>query len=132
MAFGKDLERLRSVWPQSVRDDDRKAIRTKVVKTTGIVCGIVMMPVTVLLVWGAIEKIWPWWIIPVGQTFIIVYCIMLYMRANGGENTDIIIYREADRRGVKYVKGVTPLYHIMNRINADYNSHLWNRSFLWG
>ena len=42
-----------------------------------------------------------------------------------------LIYREADRRGIKYTKDVTPLYHIMNRLNADYNSRLWNRSFKW-
>ena len=38
---------------------------------------------------------------------------------------------EADRRGIKYQKGVTPFYAIMNRINADYNSRLWNRNFKW-
>ena len=42
-----------------------------------------------------------------------------------------LVYREADRRGIKYIKNDTPLYQIMNRINADYNNQLWNRNFNW-
>ena len=51
-------------------------------------------------------------------------------RGNRDENIDIIIHREADRCGIKYTKD-TQLYALMNKINADYNSYLWNRNFKW-
>lgn len=29
-----------------------------------------------------------------------------------------------------YVEDDTPIYHIMNRLNADYNNRLWNRALI--
>lgn len=129
-AFSRDLERLRSVWPESVREADRKAERRQALKTNGIICLVVMVPVTAILAYLVIKDDAPWWSIPGGQTFLLLslWLRLLMMR---GENTMFLIYREADRRGIRYSKGDTPLYHIMNRLNADYNSHLWNRHFNW-
>lgn len=129
-AFCSDLERLRSVWPQDVLKSDRKAIRMQYVKTIAIIGGIVMLPATVMLVWAAAEAAIQWWNIPLIQTFILFYIVAMVANANRID-VDKYIYREADRRGIKYLKGETPLYHIMNRMNADYNSHLWNRTFKW-
>lgn len=129
-AFSSDLERPRSVWPESVREGDRKAEHRQALKTNGIICLVVMVPVTALLVYLVLEGNTPWWAIPLGQT-ILLLSLWVRLLMFRGENTLFLIYREADRRGVRYVKGDTPLYHIMNRLNADYNSHLWNRHFNW-
>lgn len=128
--FANDLERLRSVWPESVREGDRKASRRQAFKTNSIICLIVMLPVTALLVYVVVAGDAPWWAIPIGQT-IVLLALWVRLLMFGGYDTLFLIYREADRRGIKYVKGDTPLYHIMNRLNADYNSHLWNRHFTW-
>ena len=129
-SFANDLERLRSVWSESEREGDRKAERRQALKTNGIICLVVMVPVTALLVYLVLDGSAPWWAIPLGQTFLLL-SLWVRLLTFRGENTLFLIYREADRRGIKYIKGDTPLYHIMNRLNADYNSHLWNRSFNW-
>ena len=129
-AFAADLERLRSVWPESVREGDNKAYRRQVFKTNSIICAAVMVPLTAVFVYLVIESDISWWSIPIMQTFLL---LMLWLRllTFSGYDTTFLIYREADRRGVKYKKGDTPTYHIMNRLNADYNNHLWNRKFNW-
>ena len=129
-AFSRDLERLRSVWHESVREADRKAERRQAFKTNGLICFVVMVPVTVLLVYLVLDGAAPWWAIPLGQSFLLL-SLWVRLLTFRGENTMLLIYREADRRGIRYSKGDTPLYHIMNRLNADYNSHLWNRHFNW-
>ena len=129
-AFSQDLERLRSVWPESVREADSKAELRKAFKTNGIICLIVMVPMTAIMVYLVASDDAPWWSIPVVQSFLLLYLWFRLLMFHG-EDTMFLIYREADRRGIKYTKDVTPLYHIMNRINADYNSRLWNRSFKW-
>ena len=129
-AFSADLERLRASWPTNVIKEDSKAELKQAFRTNGIICLIVMVPVTALLVYLFIQGDAPWWIIPGGQTFFLLTILGRLLMFHG-EDTLFLIYREADRRGVKYVKGDTPLYIIMNRLNADYNSHLWNRSFRW-
>jgi len=129
-AFSRDLERLRSVWHESVREADRKAERRQAFKTNGLICFVVMVPVTVLLVYLVLDGAAPWWAIPIGQSFLLL-SLWVRLLTFRGENTMLLIYREADRRGIRYSKGDTPLYHIMNRLNADYNSHLWNRHFNW-
>ena len=129
-AFSQDLERLRSVWPESVREADSKAELRKAFKTNGIICLIVMVPLTAILVYLVASGDAPWWSIPVGQSFLLLYLWFRLLMFHG-ENTMFLIYREAERRGIRYAKGDTPLYHIMNRLNADYNSHLWNRKFTW-
>ena len=129
-AFSQDLERLRSVWPESVREADSKAELRKAFKTNGIICLIVMVPLTAILVYLVASGDAPWWSIPAGQSYLLLYLWFRLLMFHG-EDTMFLIYREADRRGIKYTKDVTPLYHIMNRINADYNSRLWNRSFKW-
>ena len=132
-AFSADLERLRASWPTNVIEEDRKAELKQAFRTNGIICLIVMVPVTALLVYLFIQGDAPWWIIPGGQTFFLLIILGRLLMFHGfhGEDTMFLIYREADRRGIRYAKGDTPLYHIMNRINADYNNHLWNRSFKW-
>ncbi len=130
LAFANDLERLRSVWPESVRDGDRKAELQKALKTNGIICLVVMIPMTALLLYLVIDEGFAWWYIPIGQT-IILLTLLGRLLSFRGDDTMFLIYREADRRGIGYLKGDTPLYHIMNRLNADYNSHLWNRNFNW-
>ena len=129
-AFSQDLERLRSVWPESVREADSKAELRKAFKTNGIICLIVMVPMTAIMVYLVASDDAPWWSIPVVQSFLLLYLWFRLLMFHG-EDTMFLIYREADRRGIKYTKDVTPLYHIMNRINADYNSRLWNRTFKW-
>ena len=132
--FRADLEKVCAVWPEKVREGDRRAQTKSYMRTTAIACTVVMVPVTAIAVWMAIDGAQPWWMVPVAQTAILIYMIsFIFMNkvANRDEDIDFIIYREADRRGIKYKKGTTPLYHIMNRINADYNSYLWNRNFKW-
>ena len=129
-AFSKDLERLRSVWPESVRKGDSKAELRKAFKTNGFICLIVMVPLTAILVYLVASGDAPWWSIPAGQSFLLL-CLWFRLLMFHGEDTLLLIYREADRRGIKDTKGVTPTYHIMNRLNADYNSRLWNRKFNW-
>jgi len=129
-AFSRDLERLRSVWPEIVREADRKAERRQAFKTNGLICLVVMVPVTALLVYLVLDGAAPWWFIPLGQSFLLL-SLWVRLLTFRGENTMLLIYREADRRGIRYSKGDTPLYHIMNRLNTDYNSHLWNRHFNW-
>ena len=129
-AFALDLERLRSVWPESVREGDRKAEMRKALKTNGIICLVVMVPMTAILIYLVLDGAAPWWSIPMGQTFLLLTLLARLMMLNN-EDTLFLIYREADRRGIRYIKDETPLYQIMNRLNADYNSHLWNRSFKW-
>lgn len=131
--FIMDMKVVRSVWPDEVIKEDRRAVRRKNLKWLGIVLVVLMVPVTALAVWAVVDGM-PWWVIPVAQTLVLLYIlIMIWSQGilNKDEDIDIIIYREADRRGIKYVKGKTPLYNIMNRINYDYNSHLWNRNFKW-
>ena len=129
-AFSQDLERLRSVWPESVREADSKAELREAFKTNGIICLIVMVPMTAIMVYLVASDDAPWWSIPVVQSFLLLYLWFRLLMFHG-EDTMFPIYREADRRGIKYTKDVTPLYHIMNRLNADYNSHLWNKTFKW-
>ena len=130
VAFAADLERLRSEWSESVREADSKAELREAFKTNGIICLIVMVPMTAIMVYLVASDDAPWWSIPVVQSFLLLYLWFRLLMFHG-EDTMFLIYREADRRGIKYTKDVTPLYHIMNRLNADYNSHLWNRSFKW-
>ena len=130
VAFAADLERLRSEWSESVREADSKAELRKAFKTNGIICLIVMVPMTAIMVYLVASDDAPWWSIPVVQSFLLLYLWFRLLMFHG-EDTMFLIYREADRRGIKYTKDVTPLYHIMNRINDDYNSRLWNRSFKW-
>ncbi len=130
VAFAADLERLRSEWSESVREADSKAELREAFKTNGIICLIVMVPMTAIMVYLVASDDAPWWSIPVVQSFLLLYLWFRLLMFHG-EDTMFLIYREADRRGIKYTKDVTPLYHIMNRLNADYNSRLWNRSFKW-
>lgn len=129
-AFANDLTRLRSVWTESVLEGDRKAKRKQALKTNGIICLVVMVPLTALLLYLVIDGAAPWWFVPVGQTFLL-FSLLVRLLTFDGDDIVFFIYREADRRGIPYMKGDTPLYHIMNRLNADYNSHLWNRNFNW-
>ena len=131
--FLEDLQKVRSVWPQEVLDEDRKAVRRRNIKAMAIALGVVMLPVTALAVWLVVEGM-PWWILPAAQTAVLLYTLFWSFSEgllNKDEDSDLLIYREADRRGIGYVKGKTPLHNIMNRINSDYNSHLWNRDFKW-
>ena len=129
-AFAADLERLRSVWPESVREGDDKAYRRQVLKTNSIICAAVRVPMTAVFVYLVIDSDISWWSIPIMQTSLLLI-LWLRLLTFSGFDTTFFIYREADRRGIRYKKGDTPTYHIMNRLNADYNSHLWNRKFTW-
>lgn len=129
-AFGRDLERLRSVWPESVREADRKAERKQALKTNGIICLVVMIPYSAIMVYIVVNGEAPWWSIPLGQTVVLLFMWLRLLMIHN-EDTMFLIHREAERRGIRYSKRDTPLYHIMNRLNADYNSHLWNRHFNW-
>ena len=126
------MKLLRSIWPQSVCEGDRKAVRMHYFKSAAIMCLIIGVPATVVAVWMAIEEEIPWWMVPVVQSAVLLYMLIVVLfHHDDNEDVIVLIYREADRRGIKYIKGQTPLYHIMNRLNADYNSHLWNRTFKW-
>lgn len=132
--FMVDMKTVRSVWPEEVIKEDTRAVRKKELKITAISMVALMVPLTALAVWFVIDTSMPWWIIPAAQTaFLLYFGLMMFLekRGNRDEDIDVIIYREADRRGIKYVKGKTPLYNIMNRINYDYNTTLWNRNFKW-
>lgn len=131
--FQQDIEKVRSVWPQEVIEGDRRAVVRHNLKVSAITVSIPMVGVTIV----AVSWVWntglPWWYVPLAQTAILLYFLLIYFvdfRGNRDENIDIIIRREADRRGIEYDKK-TPLYKLMNRINADYNSYLWNREFKW-
>jgi hypothetical protein len=130
-AFAVDLAKIREKMPESVIEGDRRAVRLRDMKQLGIVAAIILVPVSLAVVWGIIEGDLQWWILPVVQTAVLAYLGFGLLTKHGSSDTDVLIYREADRRGIKYQKGVTPLYAIMNRINADYNSRLWNRNFKW-
>ena len=129
-AFSQDLKLLRSVWSESVREDDWKAERKQALKTNGIICAVVMAPMTIILIYLVVGGDAPWWSIPIVQTFVLLY-LLFRLLTFSGEDTMFLVYREADRRGIKYIKNDTPLYQIMNRINAEYNNQLWNRNFNW-
>jgi len=132
--FGQDLAKVRSVWPPEVLEGDRKAQRNRDVRQMGITMGIVMLPGTAFVVWMVFHHAMPWWMVPVVQSAVLAYFAIAYLfqkLGNKDEDIDLLIYREADRRGIKYDKGSTPLYNIMNRINYDYNTTLWNRNFKW-
>ena len=132
-AFSNDLAVLRKVWPAGVLEADRKASLRQALKQYALIMGIVMVPLTALTVWAVIDTGAPWWMVPAVQSAILTYILfrLLILRDSLENDTLFLIYREADRRGIKYVKGDTPLHHIMNRLNADYNSHLWSRNFKW-
>ena len=130
--FYVDMEKVRAVWPEEVIKGDRRVMRRKNLRSTGITSLIVMVPVTVIAVWFVLDHSMPWWIIPAAQTAMLLYLLVIYLQdIRKNEDIDIIIHREADRRGIKYDAKRTPLYALMNKINADYNSHLWNRNFKW-
>lgn len=129
--FAIDLSKVREQWPEEVIEGDRSAVRHRDVKQIGIVAAIILLPVSLAILWGIIKDGLPWWTLPAVQTAVLAYLAFGLLTKRGSSDTDILIYREADRRGIKYQKGVTPFYAIMNRINADYNSRLWNRNFKW-
>ena len=131
--FIEDMEKVRSVWPEEVREGDRRAVMKVELRSAGIVLAVFMVPITVMVAWMVIDKGLPWWIVPVAQTLVLLFIglkILIEKRKYMDEDIDILIRREADRRGIKYDKH-TPLSTLMNRINADYNSRLWNRNFNW-
>lgn len=70
-SFANDLERLRSVWSESEREGDRKAERRQALKTNGIICLVVMVPVTALLVYLVLDGSAPWWAIPPRADFFV-------------------------------------------------------------
>lgn len=129
--FEQDLKRLRSVWPDGVIEGDRKAARRDEVKSTAIICAVFMAIVSAIIVWGVVDIGAPWWWVPVGQSVCLLILVFRMIITKDSDYTAFYIYREADRRGIRYVKGETPFYALMNRLNADYNSHLWNRHFTW-
>lgn len=134
IAFKADLKLACGVWPESVRKGDRKAQWTS--NLIGMAAGAAVgcVPLTGVMIWQMIEGRVKWYYLIIAQSVVMAYILILVLMryaANMDEDIDIIIYREADRRGIKYKKGDTPLYYIMNRINADYNSYLWNRHFNW-
>ena len=133
--FTEDIKTVRSVWPEEVIQADSRVVRKKELKLNAIILMVLMVPLTAMVVWMVIDTGMPWWIIPVAQTFLLLFLgikVLIEKRGLKDEDIDIttLIRREADRRGIKYDKR-TPLYALMNRINADYNSHLWNRNFKW-
>ena len=131
--FMVDLNVVRAVWPPEVIEGDRKALRTRQLRTLGVTLLVVMVPTTIIGVAQVIDGM-PWWILLALQTAVLLYMLVLtvvQLKGNKDEDVDVLIYREADRRGIKYEKGKTPLHNIMNRINYDYNTTLWNRNFKW-
>lgn len=129
-AFARDLVYLRSVWPQSVRDADRGECRRQQLKRIGVVCLIAMLPVTAFLVWFVVDTGAPWWCLPVGQSLVLPFGLVRSGLFTHDDDTALLIRREAARRGVP-CNARADLYRIMNQLNADYNSHLWNRTFKW-
>ena len=131
--FSGDLYTVRSVYSDEVREADRKAARKYNYKIAAISTAIPMAFVTFFAVGMVLDHQILWWVVPVAQSvFLIYFIIVLLINKSSYSEVDyrIIIHREADRRGIKYQKD-TPFYIIMNRLNADYNSHLWNRNFKW-
>lgn len=131
-----DLQTVSAVWPEEVKRADRQLAKRKSLKWTAITALIVMVPVTAFAVWGVVDGDIPWWMIPAAQTAALLYFGFMYifsdlMHPDDQLDFEVLLYREADRRGIPYEKGKTPKYTLMNRINADYNSHLWNRNFKW-
>ena len=131
-----DLCTVNAVWPEEVRRRDKQLARKKSLKFTAIISLVLLVPVTVLVVWKYVKGTMPWWMIPASQTAALLYFGLLYIFANlrhpdESLDMDTLMYLEADRRGIPYEKGKTPKHVLINRINADYNSRLWNRNFKW-
>lgn len=131
-----DLQTVSLVWPEEVRRKDRQLAKRQSLKVTAISTLIVLVPVTFFAAWGVIDGDVPWWIIPASQTAVLLYLGFAYLfsslkHPNNQLDFEQLLYLEADRRGIKYDKGKTPKYALMNKINTDYNSHLWNRNFKW-
>ena len=131
--FKNDLKKLRAVWPKEMIEGDRRVQKRRYLKTVAIICSVIGVPATIVAVWMAASGEIPWWMVPAAQSVAVIYALWVWFvdGSHGDDDISVLIYREADRRGIKYTKDVTPLYHIMNRINADYNSRLWNRTFKW-
>ena len=122
-AFVKDLEVLRSVWPESVREADHKAERRHLNLHISKVTLLVMIPITAVVLYLVVSSDGPWWVVPMAQTVALVN-IWLRVRLINKADYMFIIQREAARRGFSYDKDMMSLHQIMNRLNADYNSRL--------
>lgn len=129
-AFYADLMKTREKWPEEVLAGDRRAVIAHEFKELGIVGAIILVPISAVIVWGIVDHDIPWWTLLAFQSAVLLYLGFCMLTKRDVSDTYVLIYREADRRGINYDKN-TPLYAIMNRINADYNSHLWNRNFKW-
>ncbi len=132
--FVADMYIVRSVWPKEVFEADRKAALKYNYEAAAIGTVIPMAFVTVFAVIMVVDGSIPWWMVPVAQSvFLIYFVLILFLQRKGNydEDFDIIIRREADRRGIKYDKKKIIHYELMNKINADYNSRMWNRNFKW-
>lgn len=130
-----DLQTVSSVWPEEVRRRDRQLAKRQSLKSTAIIALILMVPVTAIAVWGVVDGDIPWWMIPASQSVALLYFGFTFIFSNikhpdGDLDFEQLLYLEADRRGIKH-DSKTPKYALMNKINADYNSHLWNRNFKW-
>lgn len=135
-AFRRDLERLYASWPKAVREKDKKAADIKYLTETAQSSLIVMVPLTVILVWAVIKAGMPFYWLPIAQSLVLVYFFLLHIIGKSNNNdwyTQQYIYREAERRGIetKNRYDAFNIYYLMNKINADYNSRLWNRKFTW-
>lgn len=136
MQMWGDLKTVSSVWPEEVQRKDRQLAKRRSLKLTAIVALILMVPVTAIVVWGVVDGDIPWWMIPASQSAALLYFGLTFLFSNmkhPDEELEFeqLLYLEADRRGIPYENGRTPKYALMNKINADYNSHLWNRNFKW-
>ena len=134
-AFSNDLERLYKSWPKGEKEKDRNAVNMMYIKQAAVVMAVIMVPVSVILIWSAIDGNMQWYWVPAVQSGGLLYFLLLYIVRRGDDTwyTTHFIYREAERRGISYKGRYSNdnVYYLMNKINADYNSRLWNRKFKW-
>ncbi len=120
--FIEDMQTIYAEYTEEIRRGDRQAhLKAAAIRTV-----VAMLVVLAVLIPIAIMAQIPWWIVALIQT---VTCAAFFARSYD-DTEAIVIYREADRRGVTYDRKRTPLYEIMNAINKDHNT-LWNKKFVW-
>ena len=94
------------------------------------------VPLTIFLVVVAINDGIAWYAVPFVQSAVVLYFFLLYIIHRKNDNRDTIecFFREAERRGIRFDRkkyDKDNIYYLVNRVNADYNSRLWNRKFKW-
>ena len=120
--FMQDLRVLTARRPAQVLRADRRALRRKNSRTSAIATLCIMILATAFLLWAIMEVGMRWYWLPVVQSvMVLVFFGVSYLHISFDDDP-FLIYREADRRGIRYTLGTTELYQIMNAMNRQYNT----------